>query len=317
MTKSLDRKSRILGGLYGSLVGDALGVPVEFAPRSAREADPVTGMREFGTHNQPAGTWSDDGSLLLCSVESQVKKGYETQDMAERFVRWEREGLWAAHGKVFDIGNATYRSLNRIEEGVPAEKAGGREDYDNGNGSLMRILPVALGSLDEDDETFCDRIERASAITHGHARSKMACVFHGLVVRGLMAGSAPAKALQLARSQFADRYAGHEEIDFFQRLLNDDLENLPPSEIVSGGYVIDTLTASLCCLLTEDNFSDCVLKAVNLGSDTDTTGCVAGGLAGVYWGVEAIPQEWRAELPRQDDLRALFARFVDQVSDNG
>ena len=267
----------------------------------------------YGTHNQPAGTWSDDGSLLLCSVESLVEKGFDTQDMGERFVRWEGEGLWAAHGRVFDIGNATYRSLNRIVEGVPAESAGGAEDYDNGNGSLMRILPVALASLGEDLDLFCDGIESASAITHGHARSRMACVLHGLVVRNLMAGSSPRASLQVARSEFAERYAGHEEIDVFRRLLNDDLDSLSTSEIVSGGYVIDTLTASLWCLLRENDFTDCVLSAVNLGGDTDTTGCVAGGLAGLIGGVEAIPPVWREELPRQEDLKGLFDRFLEAV----
>ena len=137
MTTTLDRKNRILGGLYGSLVGDALGVPVEFASRSAREVDPVTGMREFGTHNQPAGTWSDDGALLLCSVDSQVEKGFDTQDMGERFVRWQDESLWTARGRVFDIGNATWDALSNIAQGMPAEEAGGTTERSNGNGSLM------------------------------------------------------------------------------------------------------------------------------------------------------------------------------------
>lgn len=305
---------RILGGLYGSLVGDALGVPVEFASREARERDPVTGMRAYGVHHQPAGTWSDDGSLLLCSAESLVEKGFDPQDMSERFLQWFNFGHWGAHGLVFDIGNATSCALNRISLGTPALEAGGQSQYDNGNGSLMRILPVVLASLQTEEDIFVSRLEEASAITHGHARSKMACVFFGLAVRELMKGKEPPDAIRLAQGIFGRLYADSEELGTFRDLLRSDLASQPEIHIHSGGYVMETLTASLWCLLTTNNFSDCVLKAVNLGSDTDTTGCVAGGLAGVVYGLDAIPSEWRIALPRQNDLRDLFQRFTGTLA---
>ncbi|WP_395743194.1 ADP-ribosylglycohydrolase family protein [Prosthecobacter sp.] len=302
-------KQRIPGGLYGSLVGDALGVPVEFAGREARTKDPVLGMRAYGVHHQPAGTWSDDGSLLLCAVESLVEKGFDAQDMGERFLQWFELGHWAAHGLVFDIGIATRQALLRIRNGTPALQAGGRGVYDNGNGSLMRILPVALASLEQDDNTFMTRISQASVITHGHPRSQMACVFHGLVVRGLVRGANPQSALANAQADFQRLYADEEELGTFRDLLHSDLASRPEIHIHSSGYVIDTLTASLWCLLSTTSFSDCVLKAVNLGDDTDTTGCVAGGLAGLHYGFDAIPAEWRLALPRQQDLKILVGQF--------
>lgn len=314
MTNPLSFEKRILGGLYGSLVGDALGVPVEFASREKRKLDPVLGMRGHGTHGQPAGTWSDDGSLLLCSAESLIEKGFDLQDMGERFLQWFELGHWAAHRLVFDIGNATRQALLRIRHGIPALEAGGRDRYDNGNGSLMRILPVALASLQQDEGTFISRIAQASAITHGHARSQMACVFHGLVVRELMWGASPHDALLKAQQIFQRLYSDNEELGTFRDVLRGDLASRPEIHIHSGGYVMETLTASLWCLLTTDNFSDCVLKAVNLGDDTDTTGCVAGGLAGVVYGLDAIPAEWRAALPRQKDLRELFAKFEQSLA---
>lgn len=303
-------RQRPLGGLYGSLVGDALGVPVEFQSRARRKENPVTSMRAFGTWNQPAGTWSDDGALLLCAVESLAESGFNTQDMGARFVRWLDEGHWAAHGRVFDIGNATRHALNQIAQGTAAEQAGGRSESSNGNGSLMRILPVPLATLSAETEVFCDQIERASAITHGHDRSKMACVLHGLMVRALMQGESPTAAHARAATEFEKRYASHPEYSHFASALDPSLAALPETAIASSGYVLHTLNASLWCLLTTDTFSDCVLKAVNLGEDTDTTGCVAGGLAGVAYGIEAIPQEWRSTLPRQDDLHQLFERFI-------
>jgi ADP-ribosyl-[dinitrogen reductase] hydrolase len=303
------KAQRILGGLYGSLVGDALGVPVEFCNRFARVADPVIGMRGHGTHNQPAGTWSDDGSLLLCAVESLTENGFNTQDMGERFVRWFDDAHWSAHGEVFDIGNTTSKAIHGIAQGTLAEEAGGQSLYDNGNGSLMRILPVVLATLNDEETAFCDQLERASAITHGHERSKLACAFFGLYVRALMLGSQPTDALQAAREAFVRPYQ-HLDLMAFQNVLSADLANWKIDDVTSGGYVMETLTASIWCLLTTDNFSDCVLKAVNLGGDTDTTGCVAGGLAGVYYGQQAIPQEWIGALPKQAELQELFAKFV-------
>lgn len=312
--KKITTQHRILGGLYGSLVGDALGVPVEFAPREARQKDPVIGMRGGGAHGQLPGTWSDDGSLLLCSAESLVEKDFDLQDMGERFLQWFELGHWAAHGLVFDIGNATRQSLLRIRHGILASDAGGREPYDNGNGSLMRILPVVLASLRHDDRAFASRVEQSSAITHGHVRSKMACVFYGLVVRALVNGECAEKALSLAQETFKHLYTDTEELGAFRTLLQSDLSLQSELHIHSGGYVMETLTSSLWCLLTTDNFSDCVLKAVNLGDDTDTTGCAAGGLAGIAYGFDAIPSEWRLALPRQKELRELCGRFEQKIS---
>jgi ADP-ribosyl-[dinitrogen reductase] hydrolase len=306
----MNTDSRILGGLYGSLIGDALGVPVEFAPRARRVEDPVTGMRAHGTHGQPAGTWSDDGALLLCSVESLNEKGFDTEDMGERFVRWSERGHWSAHGVIFDIGIATRQALSRISQGITAEQAGGRDAYDNGNGSLMRILPVGLASLDQPSGEYVVRHLRASSITHGHERSRMACAFFGLMVRSLMEGATGHEALRATRVLFGELFGESQEFSTFRDLMSANLHEWPDAYIRSGGYVMETLTASLWCLLTTSTFAECVLKAVNLGDDTDTTGCVAGGLAGVLYGVEAIPTEWLAALPRQPELQVLYTRFT-------
>ncbi|HRJ10515.1 MAG TPA: ADP-ribosylglycohydrolase family protein [Prosthecobacter sp.] len=308
------RQQRILGGLFGSLVGDALGVPVEFQPRARRKGDPVTSMRGFGTHNQPAGTWSDDGSLLLCAAESLAEHGFDTQDMGRRFARWLDEGRWTAHGLVFDIGNATRQALDRIALGTPAEEAGGRSESSNGNGSLMRILPVPLASLDCGLDNFCERVARASAITHAHERAQLACVLHGLLARALMRGEIPAAAHASAAAEFKARFASRTEFPHFSTLLDPGLASQRGDAIQSSGYVLHTLAASIWCLLTTGTFSECVLKAVNLGDDTDTTGCVAGGLAGVFYGIESIPADWIGALPRQEALRGLFERFVSAAA---
>jgi ADP-ribosyl-[dinitrogen reductase] hydrolase len=308
---TISKRERILGGLWGSLTGDALGVPVEFKDRATVQADPVKDMREYGTHHQPRGTWSDDSSMLLCTADSLVNHEFSLADMGERFVRWMNDGLWTAHGDVFDMGGTTCTALMRIAKGMPANQAGGMHEDTNGNGSLMRILPAVLRFASEPLESFSDRLEKVSAITHGHARSRMACVFYGLKVRQLLLGRQPQAALDSVRAEFAGWYEQSPEFSTFRHILEDDLVTVPEGEIVSTGYVLHTLHASLWCLLTTDNYRDCVLKAVNLGGDTDTTGCVAGGLAGVLYGLNAIPQQWICALARHDDVATLFNRFAD------
>lgn len=307
-------RERLLGGLWSSLVGDALGVPVEFRSREEVQRNSVRGMRGYGTHNQPPGTWSDDSSLLLCSAESLLERdGFDAADMGARFVRWEADGHWTPHGRVFDIGIATSQALSRLRNGSVPELAGGADEYSNGNGSLMRILPVALWFSSASTEVLLDNVHRASALTHRHRRSQMACGFFALVVRELLRGVPAADAYEKAAAEFASSYGSEPfmaERLHFQQLEAGKLLALPEKEIGSSGYVMHTLTASLWCLLTSSSFEETVLKAVNLGGDTDTTGCVAGGLAGVAYGESAIPSEWIDALARKGEVLTLFEGFA-------
>ena len=305
------QKQRILGGLWGSLIGDALGVPVEFKDRAAVQLDPVKEMRGYGTHRQPPGTWSDDGALLLCTADSLVNHEFNLADMGDRFVRWMHDGLWTAWGEPFDVGCATADSLLRIKNGTPAAQAGGRDEYTNGNGSLMRILPVVLRFASEPIKSFAERVESVSAITHAHGRSRKACVLYGLVVRQLLRGWKAKAAVDSARAEFTGWYERSPEFPRFKRLMEDEFESLPEGLVVSSGYVLHTLHASLWCLLTTHSFRECVLKAVNLGGDTDTTGCVTGGLAGVAYGLDRVPVEWIDQLARKGDVDCLFREFVE------
>jgi len=313
---SIPFRDRILGGLFGCAVGDALGVPVEFRDRAAVQSDPVTGLRGYGTHGQPPGTWSDDTSLMLCLADSLRHHTFDTTDMAQRFLDWYEKDLWTAHRVIFDVGNATARAINSFGAGTPAEEAGGGDEFSNGNGSLMRQLPVALRFASASAGELLDKLHRVSSITHGHLRSLMACGFHGLVVRELLRGLSSAEALDTARQQFTMYYsssASQKELPEFRLLFAGTFALLSDDEISSHGYVMDTLIASLWCLLTTQSFEECVLKAVNLGGDTDTTGCVAGGLAGVHYGLSAIPAEWRNGIARSEDLAELFASFASTI----
>jgi ADP-ribosylglycohydrolase len=308
---TLSHEERVLGGLWGVLVGDALGVPVEFNDRSVCDGDPVEDMRAHGTHDQPAGTGSDDGAMTLCSVES-LLEGLSSRRIADLFLRWYDQAHWSARGRVFDIGIATRSALNRIAAGIDPERAGGRTVQDNGNGALMRILPIALRFADQPPEKIFSLCEQASQITHGHIRSALACGIYCTMAVELLKGHAPDAAYATTRALCAPLIGSAPETEraVFARFLNGGLRTSSRMSIDSTGYVVDSLEASVWSLLQGGTFSDITLRAVNMGNDTDTTGAITGGLAGVALGISAIPSTWRDALPRQSDLSELFSRFL-------
>ncbi len=311
MNKTPSSVERITGAMFGALVGDAIGVPVEFTSRAERDRDPVAGMRGHGTWNQPAGTWSDDGALLLCTAESLLESPDDVETAGWNFARWLRDGHWAVGGKVFDVGVATRAALARIEAGTPALEAGGGSEYDNGNGSLMRILPVAVYHWRRPPAHLAEQAMRWSAITHRHPRSQLACAYYCAVVQGVLHGSSPEKAIQAAGTlinNLLDRVPA--ERPHFQRLLDGSLVSAKRDEVRSGGYVIDTLEAAFWCVLQGGSFADIVLRAVNLGGDTDTTGCVVGGLAGAWLGFPAIPEDWLGALAKEPPVTTVIDRLA-------
>ncbi|MDO7851898.1 ADP-ribosylglycohydrolase family protein [Hymenobacter convexus] len=311
--------------LLGLAVGDALGVPVEFLSRVARRQDPVTGMRAYGTHRQPAGTWSDDSSLTFCLAETLAQPGGrngmpDLVDFAQRSINWLYQSYWTATGETFDVGNATRTAIGRLQRGIEPIKAGPNSESDNGNGALMRILPLAFHEIwraeNLDLSAAWALTEAVASVTHGHPRSTLGCFLYLLVARGLLVGLAPAEAYHQARAE------GYNWLQTFAKgpifyewpkygaVLHGTLPDRPESAISSSGYVVDTLEAALWCLLRHDTYAATVLAAVNLGDDTDTTGAVAGGLAGLAYGEAAIPAEWLAVLARRADVEDLAARLA-------
>ncbi|MFM6994951.1 MAG: ADP-ribosylglycohydrolase family protein [Sediminibacterium sp.] len=302
----------IKSALFGVAVGDALGVPHEFSRPEDLQVNPVTDMVGFGTYNLPAGTWSDDSSLTFCLAES-LCSGFNTEHMGQLFVKWYYQDYWTATGEVFDIGIGTRNALYKIKNGTKAELAGGQDEKDNGNGSLMRVLPLVFAIKGLPIEERFERTRQVSAITHGHIRAVMACFYYLEFAKQLIEGKTKFdiyKDLQTTLPSFYEKVGiDSTEIAHFERLLPNNIADLPLSEIRSGGYVIETIEASIWCLLTTENYKDAVLKAVNLGHDTDTTAAVTGGLAGLLYGFDGIPMEWVEKLARVDAIEELADNF--------
>lgn len=301
--------NKIKSALFGLVVGDALGVPVEFQDRKTLKRFPVTNMRENGSHAQLAGTWSDDSSLTFCLADSLCKK-YNLEDIATKFLQWKNAEIWTPHGSVFDIGIATRQAIHRIAQGEQPSLCGGFDEEDNGNGSLMRILPIAFYLQNESDiKIIYQTVKEVSSITHAHFRSVFACFIYIIFTLELLKNEDKFVGYSKTKSiinKFIDNNKfNKKEIQLFDRILQSNIYELNEDEIYSSGYVLHSLEASLWCILNSNSYEDTVLKAVNLGEDTDTTAAIAGGLAGLIYGYDEIPIEWINVLARKKDITEL------------
>lgn len=290
------KKDHLVNGVLGVVVGDALGVPVEFRERDTYT---VTEMIGEGTYGQKPGTWSDDSSMTIATLESLGRLGIvDPADIMENFRLWYTESAFTPYGEVFDVGYATSEAIRRFIRGTDALSCGGRGIRDNGNGSLMRILPVAVLAPQE--------AARISSLTHAHPIACFACEFYAAVVQALMAGAEKREAFAQALGQYGGQIAENPGYAPFGRLAH--LADLTRGEIKSTGYVVDSLEAALWCLLKTESYRDALLLAVNLGKDTDTVGAITGGLAGICYGrggSYGIPEEWIRKIPRRGFIRTL------------
>ena len=259
--------------IYGLAIGDAMGVPWEFTPRGSFC---VTDMTGYGTYGQPAGTWSDDTALTLATCYSIKHRGcIDLADILNCFRNWLYKAQFTATGEVFDVGSTTRIAIGRGE--------GESDEQSNGNGSLMRIIPLAFVKDIKEQE-----IAAVSALTHAHRLSTDTCILYVNIARQL---------IQKVPLQLIYRNIALPSSDFeWIRSIDTWLE----SEIKSSGYVLDTLQASLWVLANSDSFYEAILKAVNLGDDTDTVGAVTGALAGIIYGYQSIPEIWMSQLQNRD-----------------
>ena len=305
----------VVSAFIGLAVGDALGVPVEFEDREYLKSHPVKSMKEGGTHGQKAGTFSDDTSLAFCLAENLIH-GYSVDGIAENFVKWYDDGFWSARGEVFDIGIATREALEKIKAGVQPLAAGSTAENSNGNGSLMRILPLLFYVCEMPLQDRFRITKEVSSITHAHIRSVICCFYYLEFARLIFKGKILTKAFHILRTEFPQNLqelgVPLEEISKLSRLFQEDFGDLPEEEIHSSGYVVHTLEASIWCLLNSDGYNEAVFKAVNLGDDTDTTGCVTGGLAGLAFGFYDISPRWLRHLARRYDIQKLARKITDK-----
>ncbi|OQP58415.1 ADP-ribosylglycohydrolase family protein [Niastella populi] len=301
------------GALFGVAIGDALGVPAEFTSRKTLQLDPIKDFIGYKSHNQPPGTFSDDSSLTFCLAET-LCIGFDLHDLANRFINWREHAYWTAGGKVFDIGLITAEAIGNLKYVPRPQLAGCYGVNSNGNGSLMRILPLLFYIKDFDIDKRYEAASDVSSITHGHLRSVISCFYYLEYALELLKGHDKQTAFVNTAKTVSDflviKSFEEKEINLFAPLLNENIATQHVDSIPSSGYVLSTLKAAMYCFLTTGNYADAVLMAVNLGDDTDTTAAVTGGLAGLYYGFESIPEKWVKEIKRTNDIKDLCNRLA-------
>ena len=307
-----------LNGIMGVVVGDALGCPVQFESREEVARHPVTGMRGYGTFNLPEGSWTDDSSLTIALLESIRRVGeIDLDDIMGNFMKWLYDGEFTPYGESYDIGRGTMQAINRYKKNRKAKKCGGDEEWNNGNGSLMRIMPACLYcSVMESSGMYSDRdaidvIHSVGGLTHAHIRSNIACGLYFFMAKYILfrEGSLQERIQEGLTQGFAfyESYlADKENLHYYDRLKDlEAFKSLPADKIKSTGYVVDALEAAVWSLITTDSFDQALLKAVNLGDDTDTVGAIAGGLAGLYYGYDSFPEDWLSAIKRREWIEEM------------
>lgn len=291
---------KIKDGIIGLVVGDALGVPVEFKRRKELLKNPVTDMMGHGTYNMPKGTWSDDSSLAIATMQSIVnKKAIDYEDILTEFSLFIHKGKYTQY-YTFDYGNTTKSAITRFDKGTEPLKCGGTHGGETTNGSLMRILPVAF--IDGIDYAT---IENVSSITHAHETCKIACVLYIEIAKSMMSDDLEIQEhIEKSCDKIKKYYYKSPELNNFHRIFENKLD-----DVESSFYVVGTLECALHCLLTTSSYKEAVLKAVNFGNDTDTVAAITGGLAGIYYGFDNIPTNWIDAIAHIGDVIELCEKY--------
>lgn len=312
---------KIKSVVIGHAIGDALGVPVEFMSREELKEKPVVDMQGYGTFPVPKGAWSDDTSMSICALDAFDEGKLNFDKVMLNFARWYYQDAFTPTGEMFDIGNTCIMAIERyMKENMSWRECGLCDEYSNGNGSLMRIHPFVLYTylLDTNIKTKVEIIELASALTHAHPRSKIACGIYAFVLWELLDNAQNGcgkEAVRTGLKNAKNYYQGQVEFELhFAKLYQiADSNSMTEEDINSDGYVVHTLEAAIWCLLNTDSYKECVLKAVNVGDDTDTTAAIAGGLAGAMYGYDYIPKTWRETLIKREYIEGLCEELILKV----
>ena len=309
-------KDIVINGIMGFIIGDALGVPLEFKKRDLFKNNKVTDMISSDRVGAK-GVWSDDSSMVIATMKSIIdnkgKINYES--IMDNFILWVSNKDFIATDKAFGIGRATFFALgnyhNKRYEKIT--DCGMKGFNYNGNGSLMRILPIAYYCYYKklnDDEIY-NLVKGISSLTHSHEISILGCFIYVLLVIELLSGKEKENAYSDVRKYNYRKYFSLENVRYYERLLNNDISKLDVDSISSMGFVVDTLEAVIWCFINNNSYDKCVIEAINLGNDSDTIGALVGGLSGIYYG--NLPSKWLDSIVKKDYLLKLSNDYYNSI----
>ena len=308
--------NRLKNGILGFVIGDAMGVPLEF---TKRRIEKVTDMLEYGSHNMPKGSWSDDSSMVIATMQSIIdnKGNINYKDIMNNFILWIEKGKFTSNNKTFGVGGTTLKALRNYyyrEEFIMYKDplmCGIDDIKDNGNGSLMRILPIAYYCYYKKlkKEEIYKLVKDISSMTHRHSISILGCYIYVLFIIGILNGEEKEKIYKGIRKYNYNKYFDKETINNYGRLLDNDISLLDIDNINSSGYVLNTLEAVIWCFMNSNDYNESIIKAINLGDDVDTIGALVGGLSGSYY--NKINNKWLKDIKRKDYLLDLCSGYYE------
>lgn len=304
--------SKILDCIIGHAVGDAMGVPTEFKSRDLLLSNPVTEMTGFGSHPVPKGTWSDDTSMSIATIDAIINNKGEInlKDIMMNFYYWLKEEKFTPFGEVFDAGSTCIKAVVEYSKHLDEYSCGLKDVYSNGNGSLMRIYPISLYAFYKGllEEEVIKLINETSALTHAHEISKLGCYIYTRYMMYLLSGDSKEESYKKIRMIDYSMY-DESAVKAYSRILDNNIINLKIDDIKSSGYIVDTLEASLWILLNSKDYREAIIASTNIGNDTDTIGAVTGSMAGIFYGIDNIPSNWINDLVKKDYLYDLADKF--------
>lgn len=312
-------KNNLKGMVYGHVVGDALGVPVEF---NKRDTYNIKGMTGYGTYDQPKGTWSDDSSLSLCLMEH-LNKETSLNNLMDSFVMYSDEGYMTPFDECFDVGNTTIKAIeNRKYLNKDAVECGSKDISSNGNGSLMRIAPIIVktNELNKVSDKL-ELVKKYSSLSHAHELSVLSCLIYILCLEEIINGTDKISILDNVYLNLLKLLDNHRDYlilldEYYLDLFDEGFKYHSKDYIKSDGYVVHTLIASLWCFLNASDFCEGVLMAVNLGEDTDTVGAITGSLLGAYYGYDSIKKDWIDSIQNKELVDGVVVRYVNKFVRN-
>jgi len=305
------RLNRLWGCIVGGAIGDALGIYNEFSNIYDSSFEKVDTYKSGGKHNVPAGTWSDDTSMSLCTIQSLIEKErFDPEDIKNKFLQWYRRGDFSCNGKCFDIGVTTRKAIQEYESNhvIFSTKD---NILESGDGSLMRIYPLALFYHDKED-LFEKVIIMGSKLTHSSPLAVYACVVFSYYLKAILEG--------VPKDIIAKPYFKTKDVKWKKGELPQQIEN-----IVKGGwqigvtlnnvspYCVDILSVVLYEFFTKNSFKEGMVSIINKGGDTDTLGAIYGNIAGCYYGLTSIPSEWIYGLRNTRDILLTAVPFIRMI----
>jgi ADP-ribosyl-[dinitrogen reductase] hydrolase len=290
---------RYQGCLLGLAVGDAVGTTLEFTAKGS--FSPIDDLVGGGPFNLAAGQWTDDTSMALCLAESLIyNKGFNPKDQMNRYCNWWQYGYMSSTGECFDIGGTVSQALNcYLETGNVF--AGSIEPESAGNGSLMRLAPIAL-FFRGDDKALVKYSGESSRTTHGTAECIDACEYFSCLLDQVFNGITKEKLLSAVSYK--------PETANISQIATGSFMSKPEADIHGNGYVVDSLEAALWSFFSTNTFESAILSAANLGEDADTTAAICGQIAGAYYGISGIKSSWLDKLHMKIDIENMATALL-------